>query len=326
MPEGPSVKKFYTLAFPFVGRFVVKVAGSTKQINLKDVNGCKFQDCQVHGKNLFLAFGSDLQSAANDDLPREGLEAGPSPEDTVHPQGNSVMLKDNEQEMSKTVGRNQTNKNKASNELARGRTTCKWLRFHFGMYGSIRANEFARTKQANKRGDWKDPAPRLVLNFDDGGFLAFYNCRMDWCSRPVIKPASDILSAGFHRGQALEALRNSRPVCFTLLDQRYFSGLGNIIKNEILFLAGIHPLTPGSLLGPKTLETIVDHAIRFTSDWLHNKLQGIRMHHQIYLKDICPLGHLVMKDNFGPPGGLQRPTWWCPECQPQIPINQVESA
>lgn len=320
------MKKFYTLASPFVGRFVVKVAGTTKQINLKDLNECQFQNCQVHGKNLFLAFGSNLRSATSDDFPSEDLEPGPSSEGTMHPQGNSVMLQDNEQEMSETQGINQAIKTRASNELAREMTTCKWLRFHFGMYGSIRANEFARTKQANKRGDWKDPVPRLVLNFDDGGFLAFYNCRMGWCSRPFIKPASDILSARFHRGQALEALRNSRPVCFTLLDQRYFSGLGNIIKNEILFLAGIHPLTPGSLLGLKTLESILDHAIRFTSDWLHNKLQGIRMHHQIYLKETCPLGHAVMKDTFGPPGGLKRPTWWCPECQPQILPNQAENA
>lgn len=38
-----------------------------------------------------------------------------------------------------------------------------WLRFHFGLFGSIRANEFSRANKANKRGDWKDPIPRYLV-------------------------------------------------------------------------------------------------------------------------------------------------------------------
>ena len=69
--------------------------------------------------------------------------------------------------------------------------------------------------------------PRLVLHFSGSGFLAFYNCQMAWrFSSPVVSPTSDILSEKFHRGQALEALGRELPVCYTLLDQRYFSGLG----------------------------------------------------------------------------------------------------
>lgn len=67
---------------------------------------------------------------------------------------------------------------------------------------------------------------RLVLYFGGGGFLAFYNCQMSWSSSPVVRPASDILSEKFDRRQALEALSQEQPVCYTLLDQRYFSGLG----------------------------------------------------------------------------------------------------
>jgi len=69
-------------------------------------------------------------------------------------------------------------------------------------------------------------SPRLVLHFESEGFLVFYNCRMHWCSSPRADPASDILSVEFHRGRALDALRAPDPVCYTLLDQRYFSGLG----------------------------------------------------------------------------------------------------
>ncbi|KAF6095751.1 nei like DNA glycosylase 2 [Phyllostomus discolor] len=164
----------------------------------------------------------------------------------------------------------------------------------------------------------------LVLHFGGGSFLAFYNCQMSWSSSPVIKPTSDILSAEFHRGQALEALGQAQPVCYTLLDQRYFSGLGNIIKNEALYRAGIHPLSLGSLLSPQQLEILVDHVVEFSADWLHGKFQGRQQHTQIYQKDQCPAGHQVMREAFGPPGGFQRLTWWCPQCQPRLSPDEVE--
>lgn len=69
-------------------------------------------------------------------------------------------------------------------------------------------------------------SPRLVLHFESGDFLVFYNCRMLWCSSPRADPASDILAVEFHRGRALRALCAPDPICYTLLDQRYFSGLG----------------------------------------------------------------------------------------------------
>lgn len=46
----------------------------------------------------------------------------------------------------------------------------------------------------------------------------------------------------------MEAVGQAQPVCYTPLDQKYFSGLGNIIKNEVLYRAGIHPLSLGSVL------------------------------------------------------------------------------
>ncbi|OXB78614.1 UNVERIFIED_CONTAM: hypothetical protein H355_010094 [Colinus virginianus] len=166
--------------------------------------------------------------------------------------------------------------------------------------------------------DLLSASPRLVLYFESGGFLVFYNCQMHWCSPPVTDPTSDILSAEFHRGQALDALCTPRPVCYTLMDQRYFSGLGNIIKNEILYLAKIHPLTQGSLLVQSDLEHLLDCAIQFTSEWLQSKLQGKGLHLQIYQKEQCPLGHVVRKGALGPPDGWKRLTWWCPHCQPAM--------
>ncbi|NWH65829.1 NEIL2 Endonuclease, partial [Geococcyx californianus] len=315
MPEGPSVRKFQLLTSPFVGQVVVKVGGSSQKINVNDLNALRLQDSQVHGKNLYLAF-----VAAGDLL-------GSNAEETVPQKEAASEASSSAQEGQEQVCAPQTYPQEEElQELQHSRSEVpdaaegpgSWLRFHFGLFGSIRANEFSRANKANKRGDWKDPIPRLVLHFESGGFLAFYNCRIHWCSSLRADPASDILSVEFHRGRALDALRAPEPVCYTLLDQRYFAGLGNIIKNEILYLTKINPLTQGSLLALSDLEHLLDCAIQFSSTWLHSKLHGKGLHPQIYQKEQCPLGHVVMKGNFGPTGGFKRLTWWCPQCQPVV--------
>ncbi|KFV56575.1 Endonuclease 8-like 2, partial [Tyto alba] len=315
MPEGPSVRKFQLLTSPFVGQVVAKVGGSSRKINVNDLSALRLQDSQVHGKNLYLAF-----------VAAEG-PLGPTAEETVLQREAACGASSPDQGGQEQVGSPQTHpQDKELQEIHRSRyevpdaANCpgSWLRFHFGLFGSVRANEFSRASKANKRGDWKDPTPRLVLYFEGGGFLAFYNCRMHWCSSPRADPASDILSVEFHRGRALDALCTPDPICYTLLDQRYFSGLGNIIKNEILYLAKIHPLTQGSLLALSDLERLLDCAIQFSSDWLQSKLHGKGLHPQIYQKEQCPLGHAVMKETLGPSGGFKRLTWWCPQCQPEV--------
>ncbi|XP_016055769.1 PREDICTED: endonuclease 8-like 2 [Miniopterus natalensis] len=328
MPEGPSVRKFHHLVSPFVGQQVVKTGGSSKKLNPASFQSLWLQDTQVHGKKLFLRFDPDeeTRSPGNNPLP-EPLRKGESKEEagdqkqTLGPDSQNIS-----EQYSQPLER--VHSGDIGSEYLRGDDPAggaeRWLQVSFGLFGSIWVNEFSRAKKANKRGDWRDPIPRLVLHFGGGGFLAFYNCQMSWSSSPVVKPTSDILSEKFHRGQALEALGQEQPVCYTLLDQRYFSGLGNIIKNEALYRAGIHPLSLGSLLSPQQLEILVDHVVEFSTDWLQGKFQGRQNHTQIYQKEQCPAGHQVMKEAFGPPGGFQRLTWWCPQCQPRLPPDEPE--
>ncbi|XP_069624269.1 endonuclease 8-like 2 [Ranitomeya imitator] len=298
MPEGPTVRRFCSLVSPFVGQQVVKVGGRTKQIALQDLMGQWIQDCLVHGKNLYVALGGDetrkAPTANAQEVDDDPSKTQSAPTTTTGP--DHLGPWENE-------------------EAGPG---CKWLRFHFGLYGSIRVNELARAKQGNKRGDWKDPTPRLILHFASGGFLVFYNCRILWCSSPHVEPTCDILSLDFDKEKALHALSAPRPVCVSLMDQRHFSGVGNIIKNEILYLAQVHPLSSGSLLPADTLHAIIDHAVSFTARWLRSLMQREPLHYQIYMKELCPKGHKVEKENIGPPRGLPRLTWYCPTCQERV--------
>ncbi|XP_053514113.1 endonuclease 8-like 2 [Artibeus jamaicensis] len=328
MPEGPSVRKFHHLVRPFVGQRVVRTGGSSKKLNPASFQSLWLQDTQVHGKKLFLRFDPDeeTRSPGNNPLPeplqkRERKEGAGDHKQTLGP--GFQKISDQSSQSLEHVRSGDNGSEYLGGDGPAGSAE-RWLQISFGLFGSIWVNEFSRAKKANKRGDWRDPIPRLVLHFGGGGFLAFYNCQMSWSFSPVIKPTSDILSAKFHRGQALEALGKAQPVCYTLLDQRYFSGLGNIIKNEALYRAGIHPLSLGSLLSPQQLEILVDHVVEFSADWLQGKFQGKQQHTQIYQKNQCPEGHQVMKEAFGPPGGFQRLTWWCPQCQPSLLPDEVE--
>ncbi|XP_025071489.1 endonuclease 8-like 2 [Alligator sinensis] len=154
-----------------------------------------------------------------------------------------------------------------------------------------------------------------------GGFLIFYNCRIHWHPSLTAKPTIDILSAEIHQAQALQTRCRLVSVCYTLLDWRYFWGLGSIMTNEILYLAKIHPLSQGSLLAPSDLDALLHHAIQFSTHWLHKKLHGKGLHPLIYQKEQCPLGHMVRKGTPGPLHYLQRLTWWCPQCQPHMPAE-----
>ncbi|XP_008574543.1 PREDICTED: endonuclease 8-like 2 [Galeopterus variegatus] len=323
MPEGPSVRKFHYLVSPFVGQQVVKAGGSSKKLYPADLQSLWLQDTQVHGKKLFLRFDPDEETGlpGTSPLPKPVGKGAQKEEATDQEQAlgpNGPMVSSGPLQSVELVVPSEGDSLEYLGADTPAAAAERWLQVSFGLFGSIWANEFSRAKKANKRGDWRDPVPRLVLHFGGGGFLAFYSCQMSWSSSPVFKPTCDILSEKFHRGQALEALGRAQPVCYTLLDQRYFSGLGNIIKNEALYRAGIHPLTLGSLLRPLHLEALVDHVVEFSTDWLQGKFQGRQQHTQIYQKDHCPAGHLVTKEALGPLGGFQRLTWWCPQCQPML--------
>uniref|UniRef100_A0A8D1P729 Endonuclease 8-like 2 n=1 Tax=Sus scrofa TaxID=9823 RepID=A0A8D1P729_PIG len=307
MPEGPSVRRFHHLVSPFVGQQVVKTGGSSKKLNPAGLQLLWLQDAQV---KIILRFDPDEEIVCPRSSPlSEPLHDEEHTEEARHHQEVSDLPSQSAGGAHVVPGGDDGPPQCVGGDSPAGGAE-RWLQVSFGLFGSVWVNEFSRAKKANKKGDWKDPIPRLVLHFGGGGFLAFYNCQMAWsCSSPVVSPASDILSEKFHRGQALEALGMVH---------------GNIIKNEALFRAGIHPLTPGSLLGALRLEALVDHVVAFSAGWLEGKFQGRQQHTQIYQKDRCPAGHQVVKEALGPPGGLQRLTWWCPQCQPRLPAAGPE--
>lgn len=127
------------------------------------------------------------------------------------------------------------------------------LRVHFMLFGSYRINEAK---------SWA--VPRLSLVFDDGE-LNLYACSVRFIEEPldlVYDWWADVMSEHWDPALARARLR-ARPdmlVCDALLDQDLFAGVGNIIKNEVLFRIRVHPLSTVGALPARKLRELVDEA------------------------------------------------------------------
>jgi endonuclease-8 len=185
------------------------------------------------------------------------------------------------------------------------------LRIHFLLFGNYRINERKVTP------------PRLSLGFEDGSELNFYACAI----RPVEADldalydwSADVMSPLWDAAKARKKLR-ARPellACDALLDQDIFSGVGNIIKNEVLFRIRLHPLSQvGALPAPK-LRQLVEQARVYSFEFLEWKKQYVLKKHWLaHTKSTCPRCHIPFKK--GKLGKSARRSFYCERCQKRYP-------
>lgn len=137
------------------------------------------------------------------------------------------------------------------------------LRIHFMLFGTYRINEE------------KASTPRISLVFKND-VLNFYTCSLQFVEgdiNQVYDWEADVLSDDWNPSKALKKVKEKEDVlvCDILLDQNTFAGVGNIIKNEVLYRIGVHPLcTVGSLSTPK-LKELIKEARNYSFDFLHWK-------------------------------------------------------
>ncbi len=206
------------------------------------------------------------------------------------------------------------------------------LLFHLRMSGDLRV-------EPGQEADKPRQHDRAVLAFEDGLHLAFNDPRKFGRIWLVSQPASVLHNLGpepfdpqltveeFHR--KLSAVhRQLKPL---LLEQSFLAGLGNIYTDEALHAAKIHPLWPSDSL-------TVDQAWRLLSAIRQALAEGIRRNgasidwvyrggdfqnsFRVYQRtgQPCPVcGTPVARILVG-----QRGTHFCPTCQPESGLNDVE--
>jgi endonuclease-8 len=182
------------------------------------------------------------------------------------------------------------------------------LRVHFMLFGSYRINQR------------KDAPPRLALGFDDGSELNFYACSVRFIDEPLdllYDWSGDVLSDTWDAAAArrkLRALPPGTPVCDALLDQDIFAGVGNIIKNEVLFRIRLHPLSAVDALPARKLAELVEQARQYSFDFLGwKKAFVLKKHWLAHTKSTCPRCHIpFVKAHLG---RTHRRSFFCERCQ-----------
>jgi endonuclease VIII len=184
------------------------------------------------------------------------------------------------------------------------------VRIHFLMFGRWCIDER------------KDIPPRLSLAFARKRELNFYNCAVRYIEGDLDDEydwRGDVMSDAWDAAAARRKLRR-RPdelICDALLDQDVFAGVGNIIKNEVLFRVRVHPLTKVGALPAATLRELVEQARQYSFEFLEwKKAFVLRQNWLVHNKGICPRcnGRLTRKYL----GTRDRRTFFCERCQKRL--------
>lgn len=180
------------------------------------------------------------------------------------------------------------------------------LRIHFLLFGTYRVNSR------------KDTLVRLNLTFPNGE-LNLYSCSIKFLESDINSHydwAVDVMNEKWDPKKALLKL-NAIPdklICDTLLEQDIFSGVGNIIKNEILYRVRIHPESlTGKIPKPKIKE-IIREARTYSFEFLEwKKKYTLKKHWLAHTKKTCLRCHLpILKKHTGV---KKRRSFFCDNCQ-----------
>jgi endonuclease VIII len=180
------------------------------------------------------------------------------------------------------------------------------VRIHFLMFGSYTINE-------KKQGQL-----RLSLRFK-GGFVNFYTCSVkiiEGTPDEVYDWTADVMNEKWSPRKAARKLKEipDALVCDALLDQDIFAGVGNIIKNEVLFRIRVHPESRVGSLPARKSAQLIREARGYSFEFLEWKKKFVlKKHWLIYTKKTCPRDHSPVEKKS--PGVKKRRSFFCPECQ-----------
>ena len=127
---------------------------------------------------------------------------------------------------------------------------------------------------------------------------------------------SDVMNEDWNPVAARKKLK-AQPqmmVCDALLDQSIFSGVGNIIKNEVLYRIKLHPESQVGALNPRKLTELITEARNYSFDFYDWKREGtLRQHWLAHTKKTCTRCNLPFVKKHT--GLNPRRSFFCTNCQ-----------
>ncbi len=190
------------------------------------------------------------------------------------------------------------------------------LKVHFLLFGTYEAEINGQTVT----GDYvRSREPRLAMKFKNGE-IRLFNCSVKLFEtnnlRSTYDFSIDILADEWDNKKALKIVKDekSEMVADVLLDQEIFAGVGNIIKNEVLWLCKINPAKRIKDLNDVQLKEVIKQARDFSEQFYEWKKEFVlRKNLQVHRRKLCPnCESKIIREKLG-----KRDRWayWCPICQ-----------
>lgn len=180
------------------------------------------------------------------------------------------------------------------------------LRIHFMMWGSYLINE-KKTRPV-----------RLNLTFENGE-INFYSCSVRIIEGDLdsfYDFTSDVMSDTWDARKAKKKVKQQPDelVCDVLLDQDIFSGVGNIIKNEVLYRIRLHPESKtGKVPDAKIREMVREARIYSFQFYEWKKKYELKKHWLAHTKKTCLRCNLLFVRRHT--GRRDRRSFFCENCQ-----------
>ncbi len=114
---------------------------------------------------------------------------------------------------------------------------------------------------------------------------------------------------------------DSRAIHVAVLDQRNVAGFGNVYANEMLFVRGIHPETPGTDVDARGVLEVGTRMIRANRDRVERTFTGVDRRGErmwVYGRERRPCrrcGTPILSGSLGADPTRERNVFWCPRCQ-----------
>lgn len=180
------------------------------------------------------------------------------------------------------------------------------VRIHLLMFGSYAINE--RKQQ---------PA-RLSITFKNGE-LNFYACSIKILEGDVNSHydfSVDVMNNKWDPESAEIKLKKNteKLICDALLEQSIFSGVGNIIKNEVLYRVKIHPESIVKKLPVLKIKRLIKEARNYSFEFLEWKRNYVLKKHWLaHTKTICLRCNFPILKKYT--GVKNRRSFFCTKCQ-----------
>ena len=160
------------------------------------------------------------------------------------------------------------------------------VRVHLGLFGEIVVNE---QKKVNRS---------FYLAFANGEIKG-YVVRAQMLVKSLEETYDwriDILSDAFDKNyvKSLLKTKHDKTIDDVLMDQNIFSGVGNKIRNEALYRAGIHPLSITGKIPTAKITKLINEVVNYAKVFYNNlEKKGVNDSFQVYQQEYAADGSQV---------------------------------